>query len=175
MGSCLVGLRLIFKSPSIAVLSNSDNLTVSPREGLVLCEGGGQTPSLRAAEPPMDVSPIARHCCPTIANGPERLIALTVRRRSSTSRMMAALVRPETSVTPLPSEDRGRPVSCDGTASRIGRLPDRPTSYAKRSPPARSQNTGYVFWADATMVGWYSRPPCRHSSKNRCGSAGKAS
>ena len=33
-------LRLIFESPGIEVLSNPDNLTTSPRGGLVLCEDG---------------------------------------------------------------------------------------------------------------------------------------
>jgi uncharacterized protein len=33
-------LRLVFESPSIEVLSSPDNLTVSPRGGLVLCEDG---------------------------------------------------------------------------------------------------------------------------------------
>lgn len=33
-------LRLVFESPSEAVLDNPDNITVSPRGGLVLCEDG---------------------------------------------------------------------------------------------------------------------------------------
>jgi secreted PhoX family phosphatase len=40
MGPRLGRLRLIFESPSIEVLSSPDNLTVSPRGGLVLCEDG---------------------------------------------------------------------------------------------------------------------------------------
>jgi uncharacterized protein len=35
-------LRLIFESPGVEVLSSPDNLTVSPRGGLVLCEDGGE-------------------------------------------------------------------------------------------------------------------------------------
>jgi uncharacterized protein len=40
-GRQLGWLRLIFESPSIEVLSSPDNITVSPRGGLVLCEDGG--------------------------------------------------------------------------------------------------------------------------------------
>jgi secreted PhoX family phosphatase len=36
-------LRLVFESPSSSVLNAPDNLTVSPRGGLVLCEDGGGT------------------------------------------------------------------------------------------------------------------------------------
>ena len=34
-------LTLLFESPSAAVLNAPDNITVSPRGGLVLCEDGG--------------------------------------------------------------------------------------------------------------------------------------
>ena len=37
-------LRLVFESPSGKTLENPDNITVSPRGGLVLCEDGDQTP-----------------------------------------------------------------------------------------------------------------------------------
>lgn len=40
-------LRLIFESPGASVLDRPDNITVSPRGGLVLCEDGGGTPWLR--------------------------------------------------------------------------------------------------------------------------------
>jgi uncharacterized protein len=40
LGRNLGWLRLVFESPSIDVLSSPDNLTVSPRGGLVLCEDG---------------------------------------------------------------------------------------------------------------------------------------
>jgi uncharacterized protein len=47
-GRQLGWLRLIFESPSIEVLSSPDNITVSPRGGLVLCEdGGAETQFLR--------------------------------------------------------------------------------------------------------------------------------
>ena len=36
-------LRLVFESPGSAILNAPDNLTVSPRGGLVLCEDGGGT------------------------------------------------------------------------------------------------------------------------------------
>ena len=34
-------IQLLFQSPGALVLNNPDNLTVSPRGGLVLCEDGG--------------------------------------------------------------------------------------------------------------------------------------
>jgi secreted PhoX family phosphatase len=40
-------LRLIFESPGTAVLDSPDNITVSPRGGLVLCEDGGGEQWLR--------------------------------------------------------------------------------------------------------------------------------
>lgn len=40
VGLHLGWLRLIFESPNIEVLSSPDNLTMSPRGGLVLCEDG---------------------------------------------------------------------------------------------------------------------------------------
>lgn len=40
-------LRLIFESPGASVLDQPDNITVSPRGGLVLCEDGGGTQWLR--------------------------------------------------------------------------------------------------------------------------------
>jgi uncharacterized protein len=40
-------LQLIFESPSKKVLENPDNITVSPRGGIVLCEDGGGVDHLR--------------------------------------------------------------------------------------------------------------------------------
>jgi len=40
-------LRLIFSSPGPTALDNPDNITVSPRGGLVLCEDGGGVQYLR--------------------------------------------------------------------------------------------------------------------------------
>jgi secreted PhoX family phosphatase len=40
-------LRLIYESPGTAVLDSPDNITVSPRGGLILCEDGGGTQWLR--------------------------------------------------------------------------------------------------------------------------------
>lgn len=40
LGRSLGWLRLVFESPSIDILSSPDNLTVSPRGGLILCEDG---------------------------------------------------------------------------------------------------------------------------------------
>jgi secreted PhoX family phosphatase len=40
-------LTLVFESPSVDVLDSPDNITVSPRGGLVLCEDGGGTQFLR--------------------------------------------------------------------------------------------------------------------------------
>jgi secreted PhoX family phosphatase len=40
-------LRLIFESPGTAVLDSPDNITVSPRGGLILCEDGSGTQWLR--------------------------------------------------------------------------------------------------------------------------------
>jgi secreted PhoX family phosphatase len=40
-------LRLIFESPGTSVLDSPDNITVSPRGGLVLCEDGGGTQWMR--------------------------------------------------------------------------------------------------------------------------------
>jgi secreted PhoX family phosphatase len=39
-------MRLVFESPGIDVLDMPDNICVSPRGGLVLCEDGGLGPSL---------------------------------------------------------------------------------------------------------------------------------
>jgi hypothetical protein len=38
LGPCLGWRRLMFESPSIEALSSPDNLAVSPRGGLILCE-----------------------------------------------------------------------------------------------------------------------------------------
>ena len=40
-------LRLIFESPGTDVLDSPDNITVSPRGGLVLCEDGSGVQFLR--------------------------------------------------------------------------------------------------------------------------------
>jgi secreted PhoX family phosphatase len=40
-------LRLVFESPGTSVLDSPDNITVSPRGGLVLCEDGGGDQWLR--------------------------------------------------------------------------------------------------------------------------------
>jgi secreted PhoX family phosphatase len=40
LGRSFGWLRLVVESPSIDVLSGPDNLTVSPRGGLILCEDG---------------------------------------------------------------------------------------------------------------------------------------
>jgi hypothetical protein len=37
-------LQLIFESPSTDVLNSPDNICVSPRGGLVICEDGCNTP-----------------------------------------------------------------------------------------------------------------------------------
>lgn len=39
-------IKLIFESPSTAVLSNPDNIAVSPRGGIILCEDGGRPKDL---------------------------------------------------------------------------------------------------------------------------------
>jgi hypothetical protein len=44
-------LRLIYESPGPDVLDNPDNLTVSPRGGLVLCEDGGGVQFVRGLTP----------------------------------------------------------------------------------------------------------------------------
>ncbi|EMI18795.1 protein containing DUF839, bacterial [Rhodopirellula maiorica SM1] len=53
-------LRLLFESPSPKVLENPDNITVSPRGGLVLCEDGDQRPQrLHGLTPGGDLFPFA--------------------------------------------------------------------------------------------------------------------
>lgn len=55
-------LSLVFESPGHAVLSGPDNLTVSPRGGVVLCEDGGGRPlCLQALTPWGEVEPFARN------------------------------------------------------------------------------------------------------------------
>lgn len=45
------GLRLIFHSPSLDVLDSPDNICVSPRGGLLLCEDGGGQQLMRGLTP----------------------------------------------------------------------------------------------------------------------------
>lgn len=53
-------LRLVFESPSRAVLDAPDNLCVSPRGGLVLCEDGGGAQYLRGLTPAGEIFDLAR-------------------------------------------------------------------------------------------------------------------
>jgi len=54
-------LRLVFESPGADVLNMPDNLTVSPRGGLVLCEDGTHNPSVHGLTPDGRVFRFARN------------------------------------------------------------------------------------------------------------------
>jgi hypothetical protein len=54
-------LRLVFESPSDAVLSGPDNLTVSPRGGLAICEDGNGVTRLHGLLPDGTIFPFAEN------------------------------------------------------------------------------------------------------------------
>ncbi len=60
-------LVLIFESPGVDVLDSPDNITVSPRGGLVLCEDGGGTQFLRGLTRHGDIFTLAQN----VLNGQE--------------------------------------------------------------------------------------------------------
>lgn len=62
-------LTLIFESPAESVLDSPDNITVSPRGGLVLCEDGGGTEYLHGLTP---TGEIFRFCQNTVQLNGER-------------------------------------------------------------------------------------------------------
>jgi secreted PhoX family phosphatase len=61
LGSSEGVLTLLFESPSAAVLNKPDNLCVSPRGGLVLCEDGDGTDYLRGLTPQGHIFDFARN------------------------------------------------------------------------------------------------------------------
>ena len=60
-------LTLIFESPSADVLDAPDNICVSPRGGLVICEDGGGTQYLRGLTPQGQIFDFVRSANPTDA------------------------------------------------------------------------------------------------------------
>ena len=54
-------LVLVFESPSFAVLNMPDNITISPRGGIVICEDGDGTNYVRGITPRGEVFDIARN------------------------------------------------------------------------------------------------------------------
>ena len=54
-------LALIFESPSIAVLNSPDNICISPRGGIVICEDGAGTNYVRGITPGGDVFDFVRN------------------------------------------------------------------------------------------------------------------
>lgn len=61
-GSAAAGeLTLLFESPSADVLDYPDNLTVSPRGGIVMCEDGGGEQFLRGLTPTGEIFDFARN------------------------------------------------------------------------------------------------------------------
>ena len=55
-------LKMLFESPGAEVLDNPDNVTVSPRGGIVLCEdGGGDTQFLRGLTPTGEIFDFAQN------------------------------------------------------------------------------------------------------------------
>ncbi len=60
-------LTLLFESPGTELLDSPDNITVSPRGGIVICEDGGGEPYLRGLTPDGTIFDFARNT----ANGSE--------------------------------------------------------------------------------------------------------
>jgi uncharacterized protein len=56
-------LRLVFESPGAEVLNMPDNLCVSPRGGLAVCEDGTDVPCLQALSRDGSITPFARNAC----------------------------------------------------------------------------------------------------------------
>ncbi len=54
-------LQLIFESPSSSVLNSPDNITVSPRGGIVICEDGSGTNFVRGLTPSGEVFDLVRN------------------------------------------------------------------------------------------------------------------
>src|SRR5690606_37056330 len=54
-------LTLVFESPSADVLDYPDNITVSPRGGIVICEDGGGEQFIRGLTPDGRIFPFARN------------------------------------------------------------------------------------------------------------------
>jgi secreted PhoX family phosphatase len=52
-------LTLVFESPSTAILNHPDNITVSPRGGVVLCEDGAGVQHLRGLTPTGEIFDVA--------------------------------------------------------------------------------------------------------------------
>lgn len=52
---------MLFESPSVDVLDSPDNITVSPRGGLVLCEDGSGVQFLRGLTPHGEIFPFAQN------------------------------------------------------------------------------------------------------------------
>jgi secreted PhoX family phosphatase len=61
-------LTLLFESPGAAVLNNPDNICVSPRGGLVLCEDGDGVQHLRGLTQDGQVFDFARNAIPRYEN-----------------------------------------------------------------------------------------------------------
>jgi secreted PhoX family phosphatase len=57
-------LTLLFESPDVAVLDGPDNLCVSPRGGLVICEDGGAEQFVRGLTPEGKIFDLARNIVP---------------------------------------------------------------------------------------------------------------
>jgi secreted PhoX family phosphatase len=57
-------LTLLFESPDVAVLDGPDNLCVSPRGGLVICEDGGAEQFVRGLTPEGKIFDLARNVVP---------------------------------------------------------------------------------------------------------------
>jgi secreted PhoX family phosphatase len=58
---------LIFESPGVDVLDSPDNIAVSPRGGLVLCEDGSGTQFMRGLTPQGEIFSLAQN----VLNGQE--------------------------------------------------------------------------------------------------------
>ena len=54
-------LALVFESPAAAVLNGPDNLTVSPRGGILICEDNAQTTHLLGLTPGGEIFPFAEN------------------------------------------------------------------------------------------------------------------
>jgi hypothetical protein len=128
-------LMLVFESPSAAVLDAPDNICVSPRGGLVICEDGGGTQFLRGLTPQGQIFDFVRAADPVNATefagacfSPDGRICSSTRRGRPTAPAPSA-------AAPWPSGARGPRAPSDRV--RPPHLRPDPARAPHRRPPRR--------------------------------------
>ena len=122
-------LQLIFESPSTDVLNSPDNICVSPRGGLVICEDGSGVQHVRGLTPTGEIFDLARND----ASGTEWAGACF----SPQGRTLFVNLQGETRPLQNPAGDKGPDASRSGGRGRRARSSPECTPAPPAVPPAR--------------------------------------